>query len=33
MIALLQPIDTLYMINNRGKRLGDIICKTKVVMC
>ena len=31
MIALLQPIDALYMINNRGKRLGDIICKTKVV--
>lgn len=31
MIALLQPIDALYMINSRGKRLGDIICKTKVV--
>jgi len=31
MIALLQPIDILYMINNKGKRLGDIICKTKVV--
>jgi len=30
-IALLQPIDALYMINNKGKRLGDIICKTKVV--
>lgn len=29
--ALLQPIDVLYMINNDGKRLGDIICKTKVV--
>lgn len=31
MIALLQPVDVLYMINNKGKRLGDIICKTKVV--
>ena len=31
MIALIQPIDALYMVNNRGKRLGDIICKTKVV--
>jgi len=30
-IASLQPIDVLYMINNRGKRLGDIICKTKVI--
>jgi uncharacterized RDD family membrane protein YckC len=30
-IALLQPIDMLYMINNNEKRLGDIICKTKVV--
>ncbi len=30
-IALLQPIDALYMMNNRGKRLGDIICKTEVV--
>jgi uncharacterized RDD family membrane protein YckC len=30
-IALLQPIDALYMINNRGNRLGDIICKTKIV--
>jgi uncharacterized RDD family membrane protein YckC len=30
-IVLLQPIDALYMINNRGRRLGDIICKTKVI--
>ena len=30
-IALLQPIDAFYMINNKGKRLGDIICKTRVV--
>ncbi|MDR0865022.1 MAG: RDD family protein [Candidatus Symbiothrix sp.] len=30
-IALLQPIDALYIINNNGKRLGDIICKTKVI--
>ena len=30
-IALLQPIDALYMINNEGKRLGDIVCKTKVI--
>ena len=31
MVALLQPIDALYMINNEGKRLGDIVCKTKVI--
>ncbi len=31
MIALMQPIDALYMINNPGKRLGDIVCKTRVV--
>lgn len=31
MIALLQPIDALYMINNNGKRLGDIICRTNVI--
>jgi len=30
-IAILQPVDALYMINNNGKRLGDIICKTKVI--
>ena len=30
-IALLQPIDILYIVNNKGKRLGDIICKTKVI--
>jgi uncharacterized RDD family membrane protein YckC len=30
-IALLQPIDALYMLNNNGKRLGDIISKTRVI--
>ena len=31
MVALLQPIDALYMISNEGKRLGDILCKTKII--
>ena len=31
MVTLLQPIDVIYMINNEGKRLGDIVCKTKVI--
>ena len=30
MIALLQPIDAIY-IAIKGKRLGDVLCKTKVV--
>lgn len=31
LVALVQPIDALFMINNQGRRWGDILCKTQVV--